>query len=65
MSWVEFCLLGRVFYCTVVPKGLERVCGLTGQARRPEQRERLKIHEYTLPTDGHRGMEVGARVETS
>lgn len=52
MSWVEFCVLGRVFYCTVVPKGLGRVCGLTGQARQPEQRERQKIHEYTLPPMG-------------
>lgn len=33
---------------------------LTGQGGQPEQRERLKIHEYTLPIDGHRGVEGGS-----
>lgn len=30
---------------------------LTGQGGQPKQRERLKIHEYALPVDGHHGME--------
>lgn len=38
-------------------KGLGRLCVFVGQGGLPEQRERLKVHEYTRTVKRHPGME--------